>query len=1232
MTAPLYGLTRILLHNSYFNGLTVCFNTDGHSNASGGNGAGKTSALNLIPILYGAEPNELVSQVSGKLPFIDYYLPTLASALVFEHKREDGHRLAIMYRHTTGVRTIYRFVHGSLEDTFLREDIRPLLNAGRPISEILGALQAQGIDVSRQIDNITDYRAIIQNDKRLLRRGGKNRNRDMALARQYCLGSADSHMSHLDRMSYSVLKREDMFNRLQQMIADTQFGDIHIDDKPAHLRDKSLVDDISSLRSFSASEVNIRECVELHQERTLLLTDLAQSAAQLKGAIDSAEQRCSQLNDRIRDLNADLIDLGRCYDEEHRDLLNAHNHLQAEVEQLDTTITHIHNEHAVWLEQDIAQKQADFKDLEQLKQREAELDRALAQLTKKVENLEIELQLATTQVNQAFEQRRIALGSRELGLTQQIAELDRQRHESTQELMRKRDQALDDFESSEINSSLEPLNQKVGDLKAQARTASRTPDEEQTLFDLEREHKLAVDDRELAEAKYHEAEDQTRQHQKRIDAALEAHQDSKRTVTKAEDDYTAIANLLHPGDGTLLADLRQQHPDWVHSIGRVINPELLTRRDLEPFFDPGHDTLYGWSLALSKLEPVSAAASEAVLNERLGRAESILRNAKETVENRRQTCEQLTAKLKPLQAAQATTKHELSRSSRNAEDLQARYSKYRADTLASAERRKAAAGQELKQVEAEIQALRHSIQERKQAIRNRFDDQAKEADALYQSNRHVIETDIQRVREQQAQAERNHEADLALIGQRFSEQCLREGVDPSKIREARAALEAQTARVEAVKGFESDLLRYDAWLKERWDILEAKQSQFHLQSLARDEAHERVRARERRFKLEERQLRETLSKAKESRDTLSQALSRAEAIIKRVGTVNGNVSEDTPPNLDSLSDALEGMLESERRLSQQLLRKVERISDMLRQYGDSKIHNAWVYLLNQRKAQTGLDEFDTEFKLQLPADLAYLVDEQLPDLRNSLFEQIRAVGDSLSRYHGSLKVLNDEVSKVSRHLREKINTNQRIDSLTDIELHVTSKVVEGDYWERLSVFNQQWIEWRERRDPGLPSDTLMAVLTDANEALQRADIRQDLKSLIGLRITVVENGRKAVVNNSREFDALSSNGLSYLALIVIYIGMARYLCPNPNIALHWPVDELANLSPENVARVFEMFDEAGLYFFSAFPSADPNLLKFFKYKTLIDRRKGIRAVAFEEPSEDDPARQRMKQAMMEARG
>ncbi|KGK41782.1 hypothetical protein LH51_12175 [Nitrincola sp. A-D6] len=188
------GLKRIVLHNSYFTSMTVKFDVDGHSNASGGNGAGKTSALNLIPIFYGTEPNLLVDQIADKDSFLDFYLPKQSSAIVFEHQRDDGFRLVVMYRHTSGSKVIYRFIRGCLEETFFSSEIKPLLESGVSISDIFHELRVQNITISKQLDTITDYRSIIQNDRNLLRRKGGNAG-DVALAREYCIGGANDRMS-----------------------------------------------------------------------------------------------------------------------------------------------------------------------------------------------------------------------------------------------------------------------------------------------------------------------------------------------------------------------------------------------------------------------------------------------------------------------------------------------------------------------------------------------------------------------------------------------------------------------------------------------------------------------------------------------------------------------------------------------------------------------------------------------------------------------------------------------------------------------------------------------------------------------------------------------------------------------------------------------------------------------------------------------------------------------------
>ncbi|CAM4325311.1 ATP-binding protein [Vreelandella rituensis] len=107
------GLQNIILHHSYFTGLRVAIPCAGHTYLVGTNGAGKTSALLLIPMFYGKEPASLVVQAADKGNFVSYYLPNAQSMIVFEYQRLTGETCcAVIYRHRQN-QYAYRFVKGN---------------------------------------------------------------------------------------------------------------------------------------------------------------------------------------------------------------------------------------------------------------------------------------------------------------------------------------------------------------------------------------------------------------------------------------------------------------------------------------------------------------------------------------------------------------------------------------------------------------------------------------------------------------------------------------------------------------------------------------------------------------------------------------------------------------------------------------------------------------------------------------------------------------------------------------------------------------------------------------------------------------------------------------------------------------------------------------------------------------------------------------------------------------
>ena len=117
------GLLTIYLYDSYLKGsLTKLEVFGGHTNLTGQNGAGKTSALNLIPVFYGARPDRMMDRSANKLNFTDYYLPHDRSLLIYEYATPLGINCAVFYRHPTQERLCTRFIQGAAEKTLLTQE------------------------------------------------------------------------------------------------------------------------------------------------------------------------------------------------------------------------------------------------------------------------------------------------------------------------------------------------------------------------------------------------------------------------------------------------------------------------------------------------------------------------------------------------------------------------------------------------------------------------------------------------------------------------------------------------------------------------------------------------------------------------------------------------------------------------------------------------------------------------------------------------------------------------------------------------------------------------------------------------------------------------------------------------------------------------------------------------------------------------------------------------------
>ena len=165
-----------------------------------------------------------------------------------------------------------------------------------------------------------------------------------------------------------------------------------------------------------------------------------------------------------------------------------------------------------------------------------------------------------------------------------------------------------------------------------------------------------------------------------------------------------------------------------------------------------------------------------------------------------------------------------------------------------------------------------------------------------------------------------------------------------------------------------------------------------------------------------------------------------------------------------------------------------------------------------------------------------------------------------------------------------------------------------DGWNDFEQFRRTYDKYHNHQGRSLPAVELEKELENILVITKTAtNKKQELKNLIIMTLSMEENRRPIEIRNDKDFNDASSNGLSYLAVIVIFRALARYLCPDQSIRLAWPVDEIGTLDASNLSLLFDMLHESNITMIGAVPTTDPVTLRHFTYKWIIDREKGIKA-------------------------
>lgn len=1193
-----YGLESVVLHHSFknFAGRTVRIECRDRTHVGGTNGAGKTSLLQLIPAFYGEEPERIVNRAGGRDSFVDFYLASRQSLIIFEYRRHTGLCCAVLYRHQSG-KLGYRFVEGGLEDTFFRTDIRDALQNGATNDVIFQELREAGVRLSPNITTIMDYRAIIQRNPRLIKRQPAEIRRLSALANDYGLGGPDSKMSNIDRLTHVVLNKNRLLSSFKGMICETMFDSIHLNKRPTILHERDLVNDIRSLKVFEQEEPAIRQCLVKEAERKAILEQASQTAAQLRATVVEQKDARRDLLTQAETLQTDLGTEEAEFNEQDNRLSRKEVDLGNQIGALNDRLNKAFEQQDDYESKGLPELDRELENLNEYRQQFKNAKDDYETLTGKVTALESEHERQIGQINHAFDQEHNERKGR-VKTAERLLDQQKQAHEhGLTKLESQQGKELGDYREERHTKRRELGEQKVR-LDTQLANPSFTQDEQRQIREAEALVEQREEDAHAVATQVTEATNKREQARQDRTTAQTHLQEAENSVERLESEFQALQSQLTPERDSWLALLREKDPRWGETLGKIINPEILERPDLNPaLVEAASDTIMGWRLDVASLPVPDIAATEEQIQSRLEEKDAQYQQAQRI--------------FKQAEVAAQKSNDLFKDRDREVEQIEGRQTLHQRQLVSA----KAALGS-VRSVVTQAQNERQiALQKEAEVIGDRLDafdleseNTVKEIEGRYAKLRvdrmgqwatkeAELREAITNAEALVAQAEIDHNRRIKTLNDAHASRLKDEGVDPEEVRLAREKKETLEQKIQTIEQAQTEIHEYRSWRAREWAKVETWQAECADHEKQLDRVSRQRKELKDTYEQTKKTFTDKIQACKKRAGGINTAVEEAETILLKFQNVD-SPAQQMPGNLKALTEQLREAYRDLEKLREQVIKAVRKATAILSRYESTQVYGAWRKLQEHRVSQLAdqSDRYSDEFELAQTDSLRLLLDQDLPHLRYALIDQFASAAGELGDYFDSLKLLASEVKQVSNKLQRAINTDQQIDAISDIQVVLQPRIYEDESWVPLKNFVESWRNWQLSHRRDIPSDELVNDFHVVVTTLRSARIRNDIESMVDMSLRLSENGRQVIIRNDNDFLNASSTGLTYLAIMVVFVGMTRYLAPDLSTRITWGIDELGTLSANNISKLADMLEKQNVTMISACPKLDHGLRKFFENK------------------------------------
>lgn len=1198
-----FGLQKIVLIDSYVEGRASELDVSGHTNISGANGIGKTSFLKLIPIFYGENPRRLtVESANGNESFNSFYLKRNGSYLVFEYLSHGQPKMAVFCNRRNEARHRHVFV-----DSPYREDLfMDIVNEEiYPAHTLLSRLSAEGIG-HMSVDTTQQYRQILLDGT-------------VPKAYHFSLCPRNGRMSKLTPLFTGMFKRSVQFADLSKVIQEYAMDKLD-DDSRQILENFSVHRDhlTATLTQYDAYRALEKARPESDQLSTLLY-DYTLTNTKLSTVVVASRDRLTALELQVRAYDEANEEIGGTISDDEKRHLKTLEEIDKQRKSLEdergpiaTRIDNIQRNKISYDEQELPKWQQKLAGIGEVVGRHESYAQQLKILSDKSEEVRrpIEAEISTTRERAQKELDRLEERYKELTTQHQSerkAISDRQSRE-VREQAKKQQQSASTLLSklSELSSKISRLEERrhhpqaSEDLVRQFGIAESTKDKAQDAFDAAQEEKTTAGQRfETADNRYRAADLRFTEARERCE--------------KLEEEQANALSLINGKESSLIYFLNENKPGWQNTLGRVLEPELLRNENLSPTLDENHphsQSLCGVSIDFSRLpeQELTPAALQSQLeeaSEELSKAESEEAAAEKALSRANTDRNDANNRLEQSKSAFQRALTELKSAKETLASIRRKKEQSELDKNAATERELSKLTTEKSDLDKQMEDLDSAQESEAEQLTARHEEELEVFDKAHKVALEAIETSKE-------ETKGTRDTDIKRLQGQLEQALAGHDIDPKEMERLSQSMKQLAEDIETIRAKEILVKSYKRFMEEEYALLPRWKEQVarldnQLEALRSDRATAVSNWNKRRKDLEGRIEKNNKAKTQANSDMTTLKVSILQTAEDRelyVSEDNESLALYREMNAGSLAHEYQTLLQRESSKINELKKVGTRFATIFERFSGTPSTQYW------QEAELDWDGTAAQVITRARAILEYFRGGKHDLVRDTLVSGFSNL-DQIDIYRRAMEGFDKRIKRFNKELSSSIEQNLNFKAIERVEPTVTFELEELDYWKDIKSLADGVRAWRENTTlNSLPDEDLILSLRNYLDTFEesRANVTvKELWRLIRFRFFIIENGKPKTGSSSKDLsgdEGLSSNGLSYIVMIVLFLGFVNMLRKGQPVHLTWSLDELSAFDNDNKRTLLALLAEHHISLITACPDMGDRQLGMFNQVYRMERCDG----------------------------